>query len=146
CALTAMRDCGVVGVGTVIRHRSSGCCTRWVSNPSFAHRTAQTRNQSLSAVSRRSKTNQTTTPKHKSEFRSSETVTVTDPRHPLYGRTFALISIEERKDRGKVCLVVREWGQNTYLPIEVTDRATQTAGLFPIPLSASALQQLVKIY
>ena len=73
-------------------------------------------------------------------------MTVTDPQHPLYGKTFPLLDIEQRQDRGICCLVAREWGQNSYLPIEVTDLAASVIRMSSIPLSVRALQQLVKAY
>lgn len=73
-------------------------------------------------------------------------MTVTDPRHPLYGQTFSLISIDVRQDRGMCCLIEREWGQNSYLPLEVTNKGSGTIPISTIPLSVRAIQQLASTY
>lgn len=91
-----------------------------------------------------SKSTQHNTPINKSEF--TETITVTDPRHPLYGQTFRLIQVEDRSDRGKCCLVERDWGQNSYLPLNVTDKSEIRWVSSSIPLSVKAIRQLVVLY
>lgn len=69
-----------------------------------------------------------------------------DPRHPLFGETFRLIQIEDRADKGKCCLVERDWGHNTYLPIEVTDKSEHPLVSSSISLSVKAIRQLVLTY
>jgi hypothetical protein len=91
-----------------------------------------------------SKSTQHNTPISTSEF--PETVTIVDPRHPLFGETFPLICVEDRADRGLCCLIARDGGHNTYLPLDVTNLSTSTTGLSAIPLSVSAVQQLVATY
>jgi hypothetical protein len=93
-----------------------------------------------------SKTIQRTTLINESEFQEDEKVTVIDPRHPLYGQTFSLISIENRKDRGLCCLVTKKSGQNLYLPLEVTDKDVETNLIAILPLSVQGIQQLVQRY
>jgi hypothetical protein len=74
-------------------------------------------------------------------------VTVIDPRHPLYGATFGLIQIEDRADRGgQCCLIERDWGQNSYIPLDVTDKSETRWVSSSIPLSIEAIRQLVSIY
>jgi hypothetical protein len=73
-------------------------------------------------------------------------VTVIDPKHPLYGQTFRLIQIENRPDRGKCCLVEREWGHNSYLPLNATDQGEARGISSGIPLSVEAIRQLVFTY
>lgn len=98
----------------------------------------------LRDASERSKTTQHNTPINKSEF--PETVTVIDPRHPLYGQTFRLVQVEDRPDHGQCCLVEREWGQNSYIPLDVTDKSETRWVSSSIPLSIEAIRQLVSTY
>lgn len=73
-------------------------------------------------------------------------VTVIDPRHPLYGQTFRLIQVEDRPNRGKCCLVERDWGQNSYISLSVTDKSKTDWISSNIPLSVRAIRQLVSTY
>jgi hypothetical protein len=73
-------------------------------------------------------------------------VTVIDPRHPLYGQTFRLVQVENRPDHGQCCLVEREWGQNSYIPLDFTDKSETRLASSSIPLSIEAIRQLVSTY
>ncbi len=98
----------------------------------------------MNAILGHSKTTQHNTPINKNDL--SEKVTVIDPRHPLYGQTFSLIQIENRLDYGQCCLVERDWGQNSYLPLAVTDQSKAQWVSSSIPLSVKAIRQLVSTY
>jgi hypothetical protein len=69
-----------------------------------------------------------------------------DPRHPLFAQTFVLLSIEEREDLGLICVIARDWGQNSFLPLEVTDKAGTSIQCFPLPLSLQSIQELLEKY
>lgn len=73
-------------------------------------------------------------------------MTVVDPRHPLYGQTFRLVQVEDRQDHGQCCLVEREWGQNSYIPLGVTDQSQTRWMSSSIPLSIEAIRQLISTY
>jgi len=73
-------------------------------------------------------------------------VTVIDPRHPLYGQTFRLIQVEDRPNRGECCLVERDWGQNSYISLSVTDKSKTGWISSNTPLSVKSIRQLVSTY
>ena len=96
------------------------------------------------ALLRYSKHNQETTP-IATLCSSEEMVTITDPRHPLYGRTFPLIHVTNRKYLGRCCVIRLQEGIERNVPIEATDHSPEPITIFPLPLDISSMRQLLEI-
>jgi hypothetical protein len=76
---------------------------------------------------------------------SEETVTVVDPGHFLFGQTFRLLGIVNRTYLGRCCVIERDSGEQ-YVSLAATDRSPEPLAVFPLPLSTSAIQQLLAVY
>jgi hypothetical protein len=76
---------------------------------------------------------------------SEETVTIVDPAHILFGQTFRLLGVVNRTYVGRCCVIERDSGRQ-YVPLAATDRSPEPLAIFPLPLSISAIQQLLAVY
>jgi hypothetical protein len=73
-------------------------------------------------------------------------VTVVDPRHPLFNQTFPLIEVTNHLAIGQCCRIWLSCGAERLVPLAATDRAAGPTTIFPLPLDAVSLQQLLQTY
>jgi hypothetical protein len=91
------------------------------------------------------KPNRTTTPINY-DASSTLTTTVTDPRHPLFGQSFPVNGMINRPDYGPCVVVWAPHGLERHIPLTATDLSSQVLILSPLPLSITALNQLLSVH
>ena len=74
-----------------------------------------------------------------------EQITVTDPAHPLYGRTFALISVASTPGPGSCAQVAYRGDIMFKIPIEATSLRRAVSSLPASKLTLHAIQELIRL-
>jgi hypothetical protein len=73
-------------------------------------------------------------------------VTVVDPRHPLFDLTFPLLHLKNKQELIPSCLVRIAEGVERLIPVNVTNLATTSPVVYPLPLDLSSLHDLTQVF
>lgn len=72
-----------------------------------------------------------------------ESAIIIDPGHPLFERMLPLIALVNRRDVGQCCLVLVEGISRQYIAVSATNEAVAPFAIWPVPLNATSMRQLV---